>query len=101
MSIFKKSLDTIPISPLDELRTLIESARMPEGVQKVADRELYMLSKINPAAVEYTIGITFIEYLASLPWNNKTNDILDLKRAGLIMDQRHYGLQKIKERILE
>jgi len=56
---------------------------------------------MGPSTAEYTIGITYVEYLVSLPWNKKTDDNLDIGRAGMILDEDHYGLQKIKERILE
>jgi ATP-dependent Lon protease len=74
---------------------------MPSHALQVAERELEMLSKISPNAAEYTIGLTYIDYLATLPWNKKTEDTLDLHRAETILNERHYGLQKIKERILE
>lgn len=101
MSIFRKSEEQIQSATVDELRQLITAANLPAQAKAAAERELEMLSKINPAAAEYTIGITYLEYLASLPWHKKTDDNLDLSRAGQIMNQRHYGLLKIKERILE
>ncbi len=101
MSIFKKSEEQIQTATIDELRHIINSINLPVQAQSTAERELDMLSKINPAAAEYTIGITYLDYLASLPWNKKTDDNLNLLRASQIMNQRHYGLEKIKERILE
>ncbi len=74
---------------------------MPSHVQQIAERELEMLSKTNPAAAEYTIGLTYIEYLVSLPWHKKTSDNLDLERAEKILDEGHYGLREVKERIIE
>jgi len=70
-------------------------------VHEVANSEVELLSRISPATAEYTIGITYIDYLVSLPWNKKTRDNLDLERAERILNERHYGLDKIKERILE
>ena len=60
-----------------------------------------MLSRINAAAAEYTIGLTYLEYLAALPWHRTTEDNLDLARAERILDEHHYGLGQVKERILE
>jgi ATP-dependent Lon protease len=59
------------------------------------------LSRISPSSAEYTIGITYIDYLVSLPWNRKTEDNLDIVRAERILNENHYGLDKIKERIME
>ncbi len=101
MSIFKKSEEQIQSATVDELRQMLAAINLPVQAQSTVERELDMLSKINPVAAEYTIGITYLEYLASLPWNKKTDDNLDLSRAGHIMNQRHCGLVKIKERILE
>ncbi len=74
---------------------------MPGVAAKVADQELDILTKISPSSAEYTIGLTYIDYLVSLPWNKKTVDNLDVARAGLILNENHYGLDKIKERIME
>ncbi len=60
-----------------------------------------MLSRISAAAAEYTIGLTYLEYLAALPWHRTTEDNLDLARAERILDEHHYGLGQVKERILE
>jgi ATP-dependent Lon protease len=101
LSIFKKSDEQSQAETIQELREVITSARMPAHALQVAERELEMLSKISPNAAEYTIGLTYIDYLITLPWNKKTEDTLDLHRAETILNERHYGLQKIKERILE
>jgi ATP-dependent Lon protease len=74
---------------------------MPSHVHQLAERELEMLSKTNPVCAEYTIGLTYIEYLVNLPWHKKTPDNLDLARAERIMNERHYGLRDVKERIIE
>ncbi len=88
-------------SLIEELRGAVSSAEMPPHVRQTASKELDILSKINPTTTEYTIGLTYIEYLLSLPWGKKTEDNLDILRAERIMNERHYGLEKIKERILE
>ena len=73
----------------------------PGGRGTVAERELDLLSRISPAAAEYTIGLTYLEYLAALPWHRTTEDNLDLARAERILNEHHYGLGQVKERILE
>ncbi len=101
MSIFKKTEEKIQAAAIQGLCRMITSAEMPPAVQQIADREMEVLAKLSPATSEYTIGLTYVEYLAGLPWNKKTEDDLDLARAKKILDERHYGLNMIKERILE
>ncbi len=86
---------------MEELRQKITSACMPEQVEKIAEQELSILAKISPTTAEYTIGITYIDYLVCLPWNKKTEDNLNLARAERILSENHYGLRTIKERVLE
>jgi ATP-dependent Lon protease len=101
MNIFKKSAERLQIATIEESRQSIISAKMPPHIEQIANKELEMLSKMSPATAEYTIGINYIDYLVSLPWNRKTKDNLDLNRAESILDERHYGLREVKERILE
>jgi ATP-dependent Lon protease len=101
MIFFKKSDDSQHESIVEELRRKITIAHMPDQVQKIMDQELDVVSKISPSTAEYNIGITYIDYLLSLPWNKKTEDILDLGRAERILNENHYGLGAIKERVLE
>ena len=101
MNIFKKSEDKQHLATIEEYRQRIDAANMPAEVQRIADRELEMLSKTNPVAAEYSIGLTYIDYLLGLPWNKRTADNLDLERAGKILNERHYGLRDVKERIIE
>ena len=84
-----------------ELKEKLEKAKLPAEVQKEADRELDRLSKIPPQAAEYTVARTYLEWLADMPWAVLTEDDLDLKHARTVLDEDHYGLEKIKERILE
>jgi ATP-dependent Lon protease len=86
---------------IEELRQKVYSAALPGPVEKIAEQELSILAKIGPASAEFTIGVTYIDYLACLPWNNKTEDNLDLSRAERILNENHHGLSKIKERVLE
>ncbi len=101
MNIFGKSEERSPDDSVQGLRQLIASALLPPHVSEIAHREIEILSKLNPNAAEFSIGITYIEYLLSLPWDSRTEDNLDLARAEKILDERHYGLKKVKERILE
>jgi ATP-dependent Lon protease len=101
MKFFKKSEEEHHDSVLEELREKIASVCMPSPVEQIACKELELLSRISPTTTEYTIGLAYIDYLVSLPWNKRTEDNLDLTRAEEILNQEHYGLQKIKERVLE
>lgn len=86
---------------LEELRQRVEGADLPEHVLKVVLKELDKLEKTDPAVAEYAIGTTYIDFLLSLPWNRFTEDNLDLGRAEKILSQAHYGLQHVKDRILD
>ncbi len=86
---------------IEELRKKIQEAKMPENVEKVALKELDRLSKIPPQAAEYTVSRTYLDWLISLPWSISTEDNHDLIRARKILDEDHYDLEKVKERILE
>jgi ATP-dependent Lon protease len=101
MKFFKKSEDQQHEYIIEELRQKISTAHMPPPVAKISEQELELLTRISPSSAEYTIGITYIDYLVSLPWNRKTEDNLDIVRAERILNENHYGLDKIKERIME
>ena len=101
MKFFKKSEDDHHDIITQELRQKIAGAAMPPPVQKIAEQELELLTRISPASAEYTIGLTYIDYLVTLPWNRKTEDNLDIMLAERILNENHYGLNKIKERIME
>src|SRR5207244_4336687 len=75
--------------------------QMPPEVKKEADRELERLSRMPPQAAEYTVARSYLEWLVDMPWAVITEDNLDLVHARKILDEDHYGLDKIKERILE
>ena len=85
----------------NELREKIEAANMPEEVKKAADRELDRLSKVPQASPEYSVIRTYLDWLVQLPWHNETADHIDIKRAREILDEDHYDLEKIKDRIVE
>jgi len=101
MKFFKNADDNHQEFIIEDLRQKISAAAMPLPVQKIAEQELDLLSRISPASAEHTIGITYIDYLVSLPWNKKTEDNLDIIRAERVLNENHYGLNKIKERIME
>ena len=86
---------------VEELRTKIADAKMPEEAEKEATRELDRLGHMPPAAPEYTVARTYIDWLISLPWNVYTEDSLDIPEVHKTLDADHYGLDKVKDRILE
>src|SRR6185295_17563355 len=86
---------------LDELREKVEAAGMTEEAKKEALRELDRLSKMPPAAAEYTVARTYLDWLLALPWSKETTDNLDIAEARRVLDADHSGLEKVKDRILE
>jgi ATP-dependent Lon protease len=86
---------------IDELRSKIEAAGMPETVKKEATRELDRLSKMPVAAAEYTVSRTYLDWLIALPWAKRTEDSIDLKRTKDVLDADHSGLEKVKDRVIE
>jgi ATP-dependent Lon protease len=84
-----------------ELRAQIEEANLPEEAEKQARRELDRLAKLPSAAAEYGVIRTYLEWILSLPWDKTTEDDLDLEKARKILDEDHYDLEKVKERIIE
>jgi ATP-dependent Lon protease len=84
-----------------ELRGQIEEAHLPEEADKAARRELDRLAKLPPAAAEYGVIRGYLEWILSLPWNETTEDNLDLEHARNVLDEDHYDLEKVKERIVE
>ncbi len=86
---------------VEELREQLEQLELPEVVRKQAERELSRLEKLPPASAEHGVIRTWLEWIASLPWNTTTEDNLDLEHARKVLDEDHYDIEKIKERILE
>ncbi|HET6922470.1 MAG TPA: endopeptidase La, partial [Anaeromyxobacteraceae bacterium] len=86
---------------LDELGQRLKKAGLPPEVDKVAQKELNRLKSIPTASSEYTVARTYLDWIADLPWSKKTDDNLDIENARGILDADHYGLQKIKKRVLE
>jgi ATP-dependent Lon protease len=85
----------------NELRERLEALDLPDDVRKAADRELARLERLPAAAAEYGVIRTYLDWLATLPWGVTTPDDLDLDRAQQILDEDHYDLEKVKERIVE
>jgi ATP-dependent Lon protease len=86
---------------IDTLREKIEAAGMPAEARKEALRELERLAKMPPAAAEYTVARTYIDWLVAMPWTAETADAVAIDRAKAILDEDHEGLEKVKDRILE
>jgi ATP-dependent Lon protease len=86
---------------VEDLRERLESAGMPEEAHKQAMRELERLEQTPPAAAEHGVIRTYLEWLADLPWQKTSEDQLDVERARKILDEDHYGLDKVKDRIVE
>ena len=86
---------------IEELRQKIEAAGLPEAVLKEAQRELDRLAKMPVAAAEYTVSRTYLDWIVMLPWQKRSDEIIDLPRTKAILDADHAGLEKAKDRILE
>lgn len=86
---------------LQELREKIEAAGMPEDVKKDAVKELNRLSRMNPAAADYSLTRNYVEWLAVLPWSKSSAEAVDILKAKEVLDADHYGLKKVKDRILD
>ncbi|HYA40592.1 MAG TPA: endopeptidase La [Syntrophobacteraceae bacterium] len=108
MSFFKKIEKNVdrseeegtPIELVD-LRKAVEGARITKAVSELASKEIDRLERMDPGIPEYSIGVSYLEFLLSLPWQNLTEDSLDIAQAEKILELQHYGLQHVKERILE
>jgi ATP-dependent Lon protease len=86
---------------IEELQQKIDAAGMPEGVKKEAQRELDRLAKMPVAAAEYTVSRTYLDWLVTLPWQKRTDEVIDLPKTKHVLDSDHSGLEKAKDRILE
>ena len=86
---------------MKELREKITKANMPKEAAEAAEKELDRLSRMSPAAAEYTVSRTYLDWLVDLPWSISTEDNLDLAAAKQILDEDHFNLEKVKKRILE
>jgi ATP-dependent Lon protease len=85
----------------EELREKIEMAKLSEAAKEVALKELDRLEKMSPGAAEYTVSKTYIDWILELPWVETTEDNLDINSAEVVLNEDHYDLERVKERILE
>ncbi len=85
----------------NELRKKLDEAGLPEDVKKAADRELDRLSKVPQASPEYSVIRTYLDWMVQLPWGVATTDAIDIAQAREVLDEDHYGLEKVKDRIIE
>lgn len=88
-------------SELASLREQVEKNALPENARKAALREIDRLQQIPPSVAEYTVSRNYVDWLVSLPWARSTEDKLDLDYAAQLLDEQHYGLTKVKDRLLE
>ena len=86
---------------IEEFKSKFEIQGLPEEARKEAERELDRLSRMHPSSSEYTVSTTYLDWLTSLPWNQSTEDRLDIKKAQKILDEDHFGLEKAKKRVIE
>jgi ATP-dependent Lon protease len=86
---------------LDELTKKIDDVKMSKEATKVAHKELDRLGRISPQSPEYSVARTYLEWLTDLPWSKSSKDNLNIKKAGKTLNEDHYGLEKVKERVLE
>ncbi len=86
---------------LEALRESVSAANLPGPAEQAALQELERLTKTHPSAAEYSIGLSYVEYLLSLPWSVRSEDSLDLGKAEAVLNEAHYGLEQVKDRILE
>jgi len=85
----------------EDLKRSVKRAKMPREVEKVALKELRRMSRMSPGAAEYTVSRTYLDWLIELPWQVSSDDNLEIKHAEQVLDDDHYGLTKVKKRILE
>lgn len=89
------------IAEVEELRKKVERAKMTKEAREVALKEIERLSKMSPLTPEAAVIRTYLDWLISLPWNKCTPDSIDIERAKCILDEDHYGLKDVKERVIE
>ncbi|MDF7813483.1 endopeptidase La [Hymenobacter sp. YC55] len=90
-----------PDQDVDKFRQRAKQKQWPESVAKHFNKELDKLSRVNPQAAEYPLTVNYVEFLLDLPWGEQTKDNFNLKRTRKILDADHYGMEKVKERIVE
>ncbi len=93
--------DSAGETELEDLREKLAKANLPDVARKEADREMNRLQRINDSSPEYQMVRTYLEWLAELPWNNATGSGIEVRHARDVLNGDHYGLEKVKERILD
>ncbi|HUG80339.1 MAG TPA: endopeptidase La [Bryobacterales bacterium] len=102
MKAIQKELgDSDEHAEIEELRSKIDKAGMPDEVKKEAHRELKRLSHMSPAAADYTVTRTYLDWLVVLPWDKTSGSVVDIVKAKKVLNEDHYDLEKIKDRILD
>ncbi len=86
---------------MEQLRERLEKADLPEDVMKEARRELSKLEKLPSGAPDYNVIRTYLDYVLELPWNKQTEASLDIAHARQVLDEDHFGLKEVKQRILD
>ncbi|MDA0207460.1 MAG: endopeptidase La [Acidobacteria bacterium] len=86
---------------VEDLRKLVEKSKMPAEAKKEAEREVKRLSRMNPASADYTVARTYLDWLVALPWQKSSGKRVDIVKAAKVLDEDHYDLEKVKERILD
>jgi len=102
MSAIRRELGEDNENPdIKDLQEKVKKADLPQEAQKVADKEIERLSQMHPSSAEYTVSRTYLDWIVDLPWSKQTRDKLDVLKAEKKLNQDHYGLTKVKKRILE
>ena len=86
---------------IEEYRMKIKKLALPETAEKEAERELKRLANMHPSSSEYTVSLSYLDWMCALPWNTSSEDNLDITKAKKVLDEDHFGLDKAKKRILE
>jgi ATP-dependent Lon protease len=89
------------ITEANNLKEQIEKNGLPEDVKNIAFKEIERLQQMSPSVAEYAITRNYLDYLINLPWSRSTEDALDIEAAGRLLDEQHFGLEKVKDRLLE
>jgi ATP-dependent Lon protease len=101
MKAIQKELGRGEKDEIEELKAKVEAAKMSEDAHEKAMNEINRLEQMPPMSAETTVSRTYIDWLVSMPWTNRSREIKDLQRAERLLNEDHYGLEKVKERILE
>ncbi len=101
LDVIRKELGEGDSEELGEIRRRVDEANMPDEARQAADRELRRLERIPSASPEWSVARNYLDWLLDVPWNTETPDNIDLKRARAVLDEDHYGLEQIKDRIIE